>query len=744
MAKYGYETIKSNNHPKYGYKSIEDNKVSPKESLQDFFKKMFREQAKSTLGNVTGQSIKKIPFAGQFLEEPASKAGYGAIPAVEQIPQGTKEGVLGALMALIGKEYKGEPISDEYGAEFGRGLGKMLGQGAIAAAPAGAASKGLTTLGLPKALSAILGTGLGFGATTQGDIIDRSLSGLEAAGIHGAGKVISSIAKGTLPLKEIGKQAKSALNIGKNFKEKNAALSNLSQKEILESDAIQNKLLHKEAYDELLENQRPIESQMKQNPLLASAEEDTLKRKSNLAQQQKSEINKNLSQEPELNTSMMPQKPIIEVQNLKNEIKAQENLLKENKQKAAEHEQSMKQHLGEGEEHGVPIAEHVVEHVKKVKKDIGKEYDAIEQDLQEKHVTIPRTESIEKIEEEYRKLLKGSKAQFVSDEELENLVKQAAKNAPKKTRVDIIPANEFLSNFRTMRQMAQKMKSSAYEKGISRDEQALRETKATEMMNLSDEMEHILEQQNMGDSLKQLKNTNKRWRTEITPLYENTNYKTFLNKGYASSEDLIKSLRGNKEGQVIIRNIIKESPEMTKRIVGMSHAKNPSELLSPRELTREYLNQPHMEETNKLINQYKDHLKNIEQNEKQLNELKETHEINKEKTSENKIEQERREKVSSLYDNMVKLDADVAQLEHAAETASHLAKQKKISLKEKMRLEKEAAKAKQEHAKAKKLYNEAENKYKKSVNDIKKLGIYGVGAVTGSLGLNKFKKMITD
>lgn len=721
--------------------------------LKDIFGKFLREQAKTGLSQAIGKGFQETP-----VEDIGKSVGYGAIPFAENLPQGVPEGFKGALGALIGKTTENKPVSDEYGAEFGRDVGRMIGQG-IVAAPLSASIAGLgVRAGIPKLISQLGGTGLAFGATTPGDVLDRAISGLEASGIHGAGKLIGSIYKGNLPMPGLVKKIKSSLTIPEKAKIKNLtaeerekALEKLMKRseEFEESES---------SFNELMEKQAPEREEMIQDPLLSTDNPDILKRKENIAKQKRQEIEKELSTEPEMDLSQMPLKPIEEPFVDESRVPQHESLLKTKEQKAAQKEKEIKAYLGEGDEHGVPIAEWVVEQIegkkqpgtKKriggLKREIGQQYDEIENNLKDLNIEIPRTDDIQKLEKEARKLLEQSRPFFKDDQEFENTLKKYMEATSKEVGRDIVPANEFLRNYRSIRQLSEKIRSKAFKTGITQDERASLLKQANEMKETADNMEHLLEQHDLGEQLGKLKEANKRWREEITPLYDNDVYQSFLNKGYATTKDLIYALRGNKEGQVIIRNLIKSNPEMLRRIVGMSHATNPESLLNPRELTREYLQ--HMPETRSHIDEYRSHLNEIEKAKQDLDYAKQVSKKEKELAVEqekiNKEEIKRRSKVSSLYDEMQKLKNDEQRLLNAYKRAKELSEQQKISLKEKVKLQKEAAKAKKEHLLAEKKYNKALKEYEDARKDLLKLGASAASTVGALFTGKKIKDWLMD
>lgn len=177
-----------------------------------------RKYEKNILGNMFGHVGSQISKAfganeqGPFTQA-SEKIGYGAIPFFENLPGGYREGLTSAVNSLRGERSIPEEIPEEYGAGFGRKVGRLAGQSTIAAPITAAISATGGAAGYP-ILGSLLGAGLGYGATTEGSLFDKLLSGLEAASIPGGLKLLSSskklkssnIAKNVLKGKEETKQ----------------------------------------------------------------------------------------------------------------------------------------------------------------------------------------------------------------------------------------------------------------------------------------------------------------------------------------------------------------------------------------------------------------------------------------------------------------------------------------------------------------------------------------------------------
>lgn len=157
-------------------------------SLRDIFTKMIRESGKEALGQAVEQPFETLGLPGGQL---AKNIGYGAIPAVEQIPEGISERLSSAKAGITGQSFVPSEVPGEYGAAFGRGIGSLIGQG-IVDAPASILGG---VLGGPA--GAIAGAAATEAAVTPGGVTPRAIqAGLTAAApvaARAAGKVVSAL-----------------------------------------------------------------------------------------------------------------------------------------------------------------------------------------------------------------------------------------------------------------------------------------------------------------------------------------------------------------------------------------------------------------------------------------------------------------------------------------------------------------------------------------------------------------------
>jgi len=521
------------------------------------------------------------------------------------------------------------------------------------------------------------GAALGSAFASPGN---RGEGALMGAGLGALGSALPSVARGISGLKN---RIASIRN-----------LDRLKKEGVITEEQYQSALQNEEALKELSSSQGLGDDVNKMEAELPEL------------QQQASHLAQEVQGTPKVNTENMLGAP-----NGEELVPQAESLLKTKQQKSEKAGNQLASHLYKGYEHGVPIAESVVNEIEGipikgskrrmggVKKEIGSQYNNIEENLKEQNITIPRNETLKEIENQARKSLENSKGFFKNDVEYEKTVKEIAEQMkPSSKGNDIIPAANVLSNYRSLKNMSQKIRTKAFSREVAGNKDLQKDmlAQAEEMEKNANDLEQLMESHDLGGELENLKSANKRWREEITPLYKNSTYQTFLNKGYAPSKDLIYNLRGNGSGQEIIRNIIKKNPTLVRSILGQRYADKPSNIHEFDELAQEFI-EAAPEETRNLIKEHNESLANVEkakvgheEAKKMAEQMKaESERVKKSFEEEKKTQEKRSKKESELKEIQDKIDAYRRNIPELKKKA----KAKNISLQKKIELEKQISKA---------------------------------------------------
>lgn len=432
----------------------------------------------------------------------------------------------------------------------------------------------------------------------------RTEGALMGGGLGGIGASIPTVAKGFKNLKE---RVSSLKNLGKLREE--GKITNEQYEIAKAQEQAEKDLAKSKGYGEDAER--------------LSAELPEIKEQENALQQQIKEV-------PYLNTENMLGRPEGE-----NIVPTAENHLRTAQQNAAQAEENLASHLYRGYEKGVPIAEAVVNHIegtpikgtnKKtggVKQEIGSMFDKVEQKAREQNIDVPNTEEIRNLEQQIRDMYEKSRSFFKNDEEFEAAVKKETKQNIGKTK-KTVNAGDLISNMRTYQFLANKFRAKAYSREIAsnKDLQAESLQRADKAGENADRLHQLLnENKATSPILEDLNKAKTRWKNEVVPLYKNKVYRTFLNEGYAPKGDLIEALRGNKPGQIIIKDIIKNNPVLTRSILGMRYSHKPGDIHIFDQLANEFIEALPSDSRN-LINQHRQSLLGVESAEQGLNEAR--------------------------------------------------------------------------------------------------------------------------
>lgn len=544
------------------------------------------------------------------------------------MPQGMKEGLLEQIAALKGQKYQGKPISEsEYPewAETGKSFGSIIGK-----TPAfiGGTALGGAAGGLPGAIAGGAATGFG---TTPGDMFERMIGAAE-------GGIMPLIPKVPGALKYIGK---------KGYEIVTAPFKKLQPFEHEVEKSVKNLEEVKRATDQA-KLQAQIANQGKTNLEVAKAK----------AEQKLSEL-------PTEAKFPYEKKPEIE-------LKVAENNLADTEKLKGTMETWMSKYLKKGSAHDVNAAKKIKEAQEDNRKSISNEYKSIEDESKDVVIPLDNKQIIDQKTNELIDFIKNNEAYTP---EARALLKELNKLEKEPTEMS---AKDYLTSLRSVKQYAADARSKAYKHGMNAEERAAWEQKYNTLENKADEMDSILENSIGTDLAERLSMANKRWRTEVVPMYKNPTYQKIFHQGKIEG-NIIEKLRGTDPGDVIMREIIKKDPELLKNVVGQKYAKNPSELHEENELVNEYLEK--MPELKEMLSGHKLSLENISKN-KQL--VEDAKVFEKEVATRKALEEE----ISTL-------DKHIKELQR-------LANRKNISLEEKIKAEKRLEQEKEKRSKARK------------------------------------------
>lgn len=603
----------------------------------------------SSARNSPFQNIDSMPDKEKFL--------YKMMPGATQIPIGMKEGFQGATSALpgIGKyfpEPKAPPIPENVeSSTLFRNVGRTAGALPVLAGVGAPIAAGASALGVP-ALAAELGAaGIAGAATTPGGIGERALGAAETIapfGIKPLAKIIGGV-PGAI---------KGIANTIKN------ARMNLSP---LEAKAAETSQLADTA-------QAAHEGTKAQAAVMGqSSNPDVVQGKLLQNQQKLNELHGQLADVPPVTPRNVDQSQ-ANLQSL--------NETREKAQQAVQNtESTIGQHLNQGMQHDVRAATQIQEAQDKIRSGIGKGYDELEQNLKGKNIQINNSDRIADLNSQVLKMLKDNRVDTKEGkqllDELHGLEGQQ----------ESIPASDYLRAYRNARQLAREARQKAYQPGMKAEERNEWKQRYDALDDKVEEMGDVLEQGIGKEDYQKLHDLNNQWRTKVVPLYRNTTFQKIL-KSNQMDDNIIKKLRGNEAGNMLMKNIIQNDPAILKNVVGQRYAVRPNEIHNPNETMREYMDK--MPELKQMLNQRnqanviaKRADENVMNAEKQHKEL----------TEQAQQRAEQHQQINEVQEKIAKQERIIAELRKTAN-------RKDISLAEKAKAESELAKATQAKTKA--------------------------------------------
>jgi len=179
---------------------------------------------------------------------------------------------------------------------------------------------------------------------------------------------------------------------------------------------------------------------------------------------------------------------------------------------------------------------------------------------------------------------------------------------------------------------------------------------------------------------------NKGYSEEVYPLENNP----LVNKARIAKlpKNIVEAASSSEDAMPLVREIIKQDPELLRDIIGERYFDKPSEVHNPGQLMREYL--PEMPELNNLLKQHEQATSAVEQAKSNTAKAKEHHaEITKRDVEATKNQKQ----IDKLESDIAKHKKENEDMKKHMEELNKTRKEKKINLKAKLKAEKDFKKA---------------------------------------------------
>jgi uncharacterized coiled-coil DUF342 family protein len=392
-------------------------------------------------------------------------------------------------------------------------------------------------------------------------------------------------------------------------------------------------------------------------------------------------------------------------------------------------ESNIGQFLNQGAAHDVRAAQGLSHRVQDIEDYWNNAYKTFQSNIADANFQMPKT-AMEKLDydkmsptqliqtfggDAFEALKKGKLDDFIQKQKNNDVKAAQGNNSYLHTLMEVAPtitdtnAADFLAKYKDFRDRTFKLSQRLRDPRVEEVEKQKMQEALTEARKMQGKMKEVLDA-GLGEFKPEFERVNKGYSEQIYPLRDNPIVQN-AQEGKLS-DNIIKSLRTNEEGMPLVREIVKQDPEILRNVIGQRYFAKPEELHNPTELMREYLGE--VPQLQRLLNERQTANAAAEQARSNAKVAQQQHgEMVKRQAESQKLEGN----LSELHDKIKTGTKELATLEKHITSLREAAKKKDMSLGKKVQIEKQLADAKAEHAELQKSQNEAE-KIEKKMNDL--------------------------
>lgn len=315
----------------------------------------------------------------------------------------------------------------------------------------------------------------------------------------------------------------------------------------------------------------------------------------------------------------------------------------------------------------------------------------------------------------FEALKKGKIDEFIQKQKKAN-VKQAQGNNPYlENLMQVAPtitdtnAADFLAKYKDFRDRTFKLSRRWADPRVEEVEKQKMGEALTQARKMQVQMKEVLDE-GLGEYKPEFERANKLYSEQVYPLRANPIVEK-AGEGKNSS-NIIHDLRTNEEGMPLVRELVKQDPELLRNAIGQRYYAKPEEVINPAESMREYLGE--MPQLQRLLNEKQSANAALEQSKSNVETAEQRH---AETVKQQGVAQKLETDLSELHDKIKKGQKELSTLDKHISKLRETAKKKDLSLGKKVQVEKQLADAKAEHAELQKNQVKAEN-IEKKINDL--------------------------
>lgn len=369
------------------------------------------------------------------------------------------------------------------------------------------------------------------------------------------------------------------------------------------------------------------------------------------------------------------------------------------------------QHLNAGAQHDVRAAQGLSNRVNGIEDYWNNAYKTFTSNIADANFHMPKN-AMEKLDydamspsqliqtfgaDAFDALKSGKMDEFIKKQKI-NDVKQAQGNNPYlQTLTEVAPtitdtnAADFLAKYKDFRDRTFKLSQRLRDPRVEEVEKQKMQQALTQGRQMQTQMKEVLDT-GLGEFKPEFERVNKGYSEQVYPLRENPVVQN-AHEGKLS-DNIIKSLRTNQEGMALVREIVKQDPELLRNVVGQRYFSSKAgreSIHNPNEMTREYLDE--MPQLKQLLSQKEKTNAAMEQAKANAEMAKQHHaEVSTRQAEATKLEK----KANDMQADIEKLTKENEKMKKHMDELNITRKQKNITLKEKMQAEKDYKEAQQQ------------------------------------------------
>lgn len=409
------------------------------------------------------------------------------------------------------------------------------------------------------------------------------------------------------------------------------------------------------------------------------------------------------------------QKKLLETRPAETELpQAEENLSRsqehvQNAEKmGSDIDANIGQFLNQGAQHDVRAAQGLSNRVKGIEDYWNNAYKTFQSNIADANFQMPKT-AMEKLDydsmspsqliqtfgaDAFEALKKGKLDDFIKKQKSNDAKQAQGNNSYLQTLTEVAPtitdtnAADFLAKYKDFRDRTFKLSQRLRDPRVEEVEKQKMQEALTQARQMQGQMKEVLDA-GLGEYKPEFERVNKGYSEQVYPLRGNKFVESDKGKMKIKKlpDNIIKALRTDEEGMPLLREIVKQDPELLRNVVGQRYFSGKSgheTVHNPNEMTREYLDE--MPELKQLLSQREKTNSALQQAKSNAEMAKQHHgEVSARQVEATKTQR----KVDDLQTDIDDNKKEISKMESHIDSLKKTAQRKNISLKEKMQAEKE-------------------------------------------------------